>query len=74
MTKRILLAALLAGLATSISIYAIQAAGAVAPAPATVETPVASAFHSLDQSYPAPTVSVGVIGVWSKGSWGAGYD
>lgn len=54
MTKRILLAALLASLATSISIYAIHAAGAVAPAPATVETPVASAFHSLDQSYPAP--------------------
>lgn len=54
MTKRILLAALLAGLTTSISIYAIQAAGAVALAPATAEARVASAFLSLDLSYPAP--------------------
>ena len=54
MMKRILLAALLASLTTSISIYAIQAAGAVALAPATAEAPVASAFLSLDQSYPAP--------------------
>lgn len=54
MTKKILLAALLTGLTTSISILAIQAAGAVALAPATAEARDASAFLSLDLSYPAP--------------------
>lgn len=54
MTKRIFLAALLAGVTTSISIYAIQAASAVAPPPATTDASIASAFLSLDPSYPVP--------------------
>ena len=54
MTKRIILAALLTSLATSISIYAIQPAIAVALPAATTEAPVASPFLSLDISYPAP--------------------
>lgn len=54
MTKRIFFAALLASLTTSISIYAIQPAGAVALPQATTEASVASPLLSRDLSYPAP--------------------
>lgn len=54
MTKRMFLAALLAGLITSISIYAIQASSAVPLPSARTEAWVAGAFLSLDLAYPAP--------------------
>ncbi|MDP9920685.1 hypothetical protein J2W24_006367 [Variovorax boronicumulans] len=54
MTKRIFFAALLASLTTSVSIYAIQPASAVALPQATAEASIASPFLSLDHSYPEP--------------------
>ncbi|SEU16752.1 hypothetical protein [Variovorax sp. OV084] len=53
MTKKIFFAALLTSL-TSISIYAIQPAGADALPQAAAEALVASPFLSLDLPYPMP--------------------
>ncbi|TWD73587.1 hypothetical protein FB547_12110 [Variovorax beijingensis] len=54
MTKRVFLAALLVSLTASVSIYAIQPAGAVANPQATSDASVAIPFPSPDLSYPAP--------------------
>jgi hypothetical protein len=54
MTKRAFLAALVASLVTSVSIYAIQPASADAMPPAAAETLVVSPSHSPEISYPAP--------------------
>lgn len=54
MTKRIFFAALLASLTTSISIYAVQPASAVALPEATADALAGSPFLSLEISYPAP--------------------
>jgi len=54
MTKRIFFAALLASLTTSVSIYAIQPASAVASPQAASDASAAIPFPSLDLSYPPP--------------------
>ena len=54
MTKRIFCAGLLVGIATTITVYALQPASAVALPQATTDTWVGSPFPSLELSYPVP--------------------
>ena len=54
MTKRIFLAALLASCTTSMAIYALQPASAVALPQATADDSIGSLFLPLDLSYPLP--------------------